>query len=289
MPEETKDVNPEDPSTSEQVVNEPEETTPQVESEATVEGQEAEIPSQPQEVKPEVTPQPDRPEINYAMEAARKATEALEIARQLQQQQQQPVQQQPQYTKAQLRAFADQTQDTGQRIWALEEIDKIDKSERQREMRELFETQTRQNEGNLRRQQAYQFVQRTFPQCFIKDAAGNILGFDNTNPLTQKINQYMQQPDIANNPQGLVAAAKMAAFDLGVSMNLQKKVNQTTAQLRREQKKNLITTSGTTPAKETTATAKAKQIQKLVEQYRKTRDPEIFKQLTKLRGLIPQP
>ena len=83
-----------------------------------------------------------------------------------------------------------------------------------------------------------------------------------------------------------MAAAKMAAFDLGVSMNLQNKVKQTTAQLRREQKKNLITTSGTQPAKDTAST-RTKQIAKLVAEYKKTGDKEIFKQLTKLRGLIP--
>ena len=85
----------------------------------------------------------------------------------------------------------------------------------------------------------------------------------------------------------LDAAAKMAAFDLGYSMNkkLQSKVNQTTAQLRREQKKTLIAGGGATPTQES---SKQKNLAKLVEKYQKTRDPDAFKELAKARGLIPQ-
>jgi len=280
MPDPAQDVNTSDSSTEEQVVEqEGVTTTPEV----VEEGQTQETSTQ--EVKPEVVKQPDsRPEINYAMEAARKANEALEIARQLQQQQQQPVQQQPQYSKGQLRAFAEQTQEPAQKVWALEEIDKLDKSERQKEMRELFESHTKRTEGEVKRQQSTNFVAQNFPQCFVKDTQGNVLGWDNNNPLTQKIGQYMQDPRLANEPEGIVIASKAAAFDLGISARMQQKLNLTNAQLKREQKKTLIAGGGTQIQAGGTD-SKAKQIAKLVAEYQKTGDRKVFTELARLRGL----
>ena len=283
MPDEILDVNTETPSNSEQVVNQ-EQPAPDQQVEP-VDSQVQEPSTQ--EVKPEVE-KPDRPEINYAMEAARKASEALEIARQLQQQQQQVQQQpaQPTYTKAQLRAFAEQTSEPSQKVWALEEIDKLDKAERQAEIRQIFEGQQKKTQEEVHRQQATQFVAQNFPECFVRDAQGNLMGWDNNSPLTQKIGEYMRNPDLAKNPQGLLAAAKKAAFDLGVSMNrkLNNKINATTAQLRKEQKKQLISSGGSSPQAEG-STAK---IAKLAENYRKTGSKEAFKQLAKMKGLIPE-
>jgi hypothetical protein len=112
------------------------------------------------------------------------------------------------------------------------------------------------------------------------------MGWDNNSALTQKIGEYMRNPVLAQNPQGLVAAAKMAAFDLGVSMNrkLANKINTTTAQLRKEQKKQLIGGGGTPVV----GNSGKSTIAKLAEQYQKTGDKDIFKQLVKARGLTPQ-
>ena len=282
MPEEIQDVNAEESSASEeQVVEQGETTAPEMVDQS----QEA---ASTQEVKPEVEIKHDRPEINYAMEAARKSSEALEIVRELQQKQQQ-VQQQPaqtQYSKAQLRAFAETTTDANSKVWALEEIDKLDKAERQTEYRQIFEGQQQKTQAEMKRTQATNYVAQNFPECFLRDAQGNGVGWDNNSPLTQKIGEYMRHPDLAKNPEGLIAAAKMAAFDLGVSMNrkLQTKVNQTTAQLRKEQKKQLISGGGAQPQVEGGTT----KIAKLAEQYRKTGDKNVFKQLAKARGLIPE-
>jgi hypothetical protein len=281
MPDENLDVNTESTSNSEQVVNNAD-TDQQQE---VVENQTQDTSTQ--EVKPEVE-KPDRPEINYAMEAARKASEALEAVRQLQQQQNevrtQPAE--PKYSKAQLRAFAESTQDASQKVWALEEIDKLDKNERQTEMRQIFEGQQKRTQEEMQRSQSSAFVAQNFPECFVRDAQGNVAGWDNNSPLTQKIGEYMQNPILAQNPQGLIAAAKMAAFDLGVSMNrkLSNKINATTAQLRKEQKKQLISGGGTP----VTGGSGKTTIAKLAEQYQKTGDKATFKELAKARGLLPQ-
>jgi len=278
MPENIGDVNPAESSQTEPDVNtETTSTSEQVDSQV----QDAST----QEVKPEVT-KPDRPEINYAMEAARKATEALEAVRQLQQQRQEPPPTQPQYSKAQLRAFAEQAVEPNQKVWALEEIDKLDKAERQAEIRQVFEGQQRKSQEEMVRSQSANFVAQNFPECFVKDQNGNNVGWNPGSPLAQRIGEYMRNPSLAQNPEGLIAAAKMAAFDLGVSMNKQLvgKINQTTAQLRKEQKKQLITGTGTMAQAEG-STAK---IAKLAEEYRKTGSREVFKQLAKAKGIIPE-
>jgi len=204
MPEPITDVNTENSSDSEQVVNQeqpaPDQQVEQVDSQT----QETST----QEVKQEVE-KPDRPEINYAMEAARKASEALEEVRRMREERQQVQQQpaQPQYTKAQLRAFADSTPEPSQKVWALEEIDKLDKQERQSEIRQIFEGQQRKTQEETQRQQSSQFVAQNFPECFVRDAQGNVMGWDNNSALTQKIGEYMRNQVLAQNPQGLVAAA----------------------------------------------------------------------------------
>jgi hypothetical protein len=281
--EEIGDVKSAESSQAEQVVNQEQVATDQQSAEQ-VEQESQETSTQ--EVKTEVEIKPDRPEINYAMEAARKASEALEIARQLQQQQQAPQPAQPQYSKAQLRAFAENTADAQQKIWALEEIDKMDKVERQAEIRQIFEGQQRKTQEDMARNQAANYVAQNFPECFIKDAHGNNVSWNANSPLAQRIGEYMKNPVLAQNPDGLMAAAKMAAFDLGVSLNkrLVGKINQTTAQLRKEQKKQLITGTGSQVSQD----AGKSTITKLAEEYRKTGNKDVFKQLVKARGLTPQ-
>jgi hypothetical protein len=276
---EEKDVNAESSTADEQVVDTEQATTQETEQ---VDSQE----SSTQEVKPEL--KPDRPEINYAMEAARKASEALEIAKQLRESQTQQVQQ-PKYTKAQLQAYLQTPNiDTDQKIWALEEVDKIEKAERKQEMEKLFDGYTQKTQGDIQRQQSHQWFAQTFPECFVRDANGGIIGVDNTNPLVHKVNEYMSVSELAKNPRGLEVAVKMAAFDLGIQQNknLQRKVNLVNAQLKREQKKGLIAGGGI--QQKAGEQTQSKRIQQLAEEYRKTGNKDAFRELAKARGLVPQ-
>ena len=278
MPEEEKDVNAES-STVEEIVVEP-----------AVEEQEAVIPQEPstQEVKPEVEDD-GRPDRNLFWETKRKVDELYPaitaINEKLNSFQQPAQQQQPQYSKAQLRAFAESTDDAAQKTCAYDEIDKIDKTERHNELKQLFEGHTKRTHEEQRRTQAANYVTQNFPDCFVKDGAGNVMGWDNSNPMTRKIGEYMRNPMYAGNPDGLVAAAKNAAYDLGVGMNrkLQSKVTQTNAQLKREQKKQLISGSGL-PGQQVEGKSK---IAKLAAEYQKTKDPNVFRELAKARGLLP--
>ena len=250
---------------------------------------EVEVEPSTQEVKTEVDD--GRPDRNLLWENKRKIDELTPVIQSLREKldtlnqtaTQQP--QQPQYSKAQLRVFAEAAEDTAHKEWAYAEIDKIDKNERQKELQQLFEGHTKKSQVEQKRIQATNYVAQNFPSCFLKDSAGRFIGWDNSSPMTIKINEYMQNPAMVNNPDGLVAAAKMAAFDLGVGATnkLQTKVKQTTAQLKREQKKQLISGSGS-PAKQVEGASK---IAKLAAEYQKTKDPAIFKELARARGLIP--
>ena len=281
------------PREEEEVVNEqPVETTP---TETTEVVEEAKV-VEPQDVKPEVEESPvkdTRPIENVAWETKRKIDELYPVIQemkaalqQVSQQSQKP--QEPKYSKAQLQAYLQQPDLAMEhRVWALGEVDTIEKSERRREMEDMFNGYRQKTESEVAKRQTYQYVATNFPECFLRDNSGNIAGWNSNHPLTRKIGEYMNNKTISESPEGLMAAAKMAAFDLGYSMNkkLQSKVNQTTAQLRREQKKTLIAGGGATPTQES---SKQKNLAKLVEKYQKTRDPDAFKELAKARGLIPQ-
>ena len=280
MADEVRDVNPSESSQEEQVVENPaidqQTDTEQVEQ--------TEQTSDSQEVNQESIGD-DRPVENVAWEAKRKIDDLHQnlpgiIKSAMQEIQGTPQPEKPQYTKAQLRAFAEQATDSSSKVWALEEIDKLEKSERQTEMKQMFDGYTQRTQAEQQRQQATQFVAQTFPECFVDGPGGP--QWNNSSPLTQRIGVYMQNPDLAKSPNGLVAAAKMAAFDLGVSANrrLQSKVKKTTAQLRKEQKKTLIAGGGAA----VTSDSKGK-IAKMAEEYRKTGDSNLFRELINKRGL----
>jgi hypothetical protein len=47
----------------------------------------------------------------------------------------------------------------------------------------------------------------TYPDAFVKNQSGQIIGWNNNHPLTQGIGQLMQDKRFSDDPQGLVAAS----------------------------------------------------------------------------------
>jgi hypothetical protein len=281
-----QDVNSESsPEEQEEVVNTPETDQQETEQQPQVPPQESE------EVKEQDVAQDDRPIQNVAWEAKRKADELIsvlpDIVKNAVKEQLGNTPQQPKYSKAQLKAYSGHPETPmDQRIWALEELERMDKEERTSEMRQMFESNQRKVESDIKRQQTFQYVIQSFPDIAIKDAGGNFVGFNVQSPLYAKVDEYMRtRPELQQHPEGLALAVKAAAFDLGLgsSGKLQKKIDQTTAQLRREQKKQLTGGSGVTPAASGT---KAK-YDKLMVQYQQTRDPAVFREMARIRGLLP--
>lgn len=286
MEEEKQDVET-DPSTviePELVVNKGEEATPAQEA------QEEAVPST-QEVKPEV--KDNRPIENVAWETKRKLDETLpNIQRQIEElstfvRENRQTPQTPEYSKAQLNAYAlDPNTTTEQRLWALTEVEKKEKAERIKDYEAIMVSSRQKTEAENRRSQTANWVAQTFPDTVIRDPSGTV-NWNNQSPLLSKANEYMNRSEaLRNDPEGFAAAVKMAAFDLGVSMNLQNKVNKTVGQLRKEQKKQLASAGGTRST-ETPESVKQSRYEKLKSDYAKTGNKDTFAELLKMRGLNP--
>ena len=283
MEEEIKDVEQVEPSPTDEVVKEISETATVSQEEVT-----EDVPST-QEVKPEVH---DRPVENVAWEVKRKLDETIPTLqneiRELKtfiEQGRQPAT--PQYTKAQLQAYAgDPTTTTEQSLWAYTEVDKIERDDRKKEYETLVSSTRQKTEAETRIAQSAQWVSTTFPETVIKDGFGNV-SWNNQSQLLNKANEYMNRSkSLRDDPEGFAAAVKMAAFDMGVSMNLQNKVKSTVGQLRKEQKKQLASTGGTRVA-ESSENASKTRLAKLQAEYNKTGSREIFAEIIKAKGINP--
>jgi hypothetical protein len=268
----------------ETVVNESEVTTP-AQEEVTEEV------ASTQEVKPEV--KDNRPVENVAWEVKRKLDETIPTLqneiRELKTfitENRQPST--PTYTKAQLQAYASEpTTTTEQRLWAYTEVDKLEKEDRKKEYETLVTSTQRKTESEVRRNQSAQWVSQTFPDTVVKDPMGNVMGWNNQSPVLARANEYMNRSEtLRNDPEGFMAAVKMAAFDLGVTPTSNKKVDRTVAQLRKEQKKQLASSGGTRIV-ETSEVAKKNRMERLKEEYAKTGNKKIFEEMVKIRGLNP--
>ena len=279
MEEEKQDVIPES-SPGEEVV-ETEETTPPAQEET---------PST-QEVKPEV--KDSRPIENVAWETKRKLDELVpSIRSEIQElktyitERQQP--QTPTYSRAQLQAYASEpSTTTEQRLWAYNEVDKIEKSERAKEYENIVRRTQTQTQTESRKAQAAQWVANTFPDTIVKDQMGNMMGWNNQSPVLAKANEYMSRSEsLRNDPDGFMAAVKMAAFDLGVAMGTNKKLDKTVGQLRKEQKKQLASAGGTRQH-QSPENEKQGRYEKLKKQYSETGNKDVFAELLKIRGMNP--
>jgi hypothetical protein len=248
------------------------------------------VPSTP-EVKPEV--HDNRPIENVAWETKRKLDEIVpslqneirELKTYIQSSQ---APKQPTYSKAQLQAYASEpTTTTEQRLWAYTEVDKLEKADREQEYERLVKTTQTRTESESRRSQAANWVSQTFPETIIKDGNGNTVGWNNNSPLLAKANEYMHRSEtLRADPEGFMAAVKMAAFDLGVSTNLSKKIDKTVGLLRKEQKKQLAS-SGGTRIPDSPETASKTRLSKLQDEYAKTGNKDAFAEIIKARGINP--
>lgn len=274
-PEEKKDVTPE-----ENVAGAGESAEEVKDVETPPETKDVETPAE--EVKPEVKVD-DRDLRNLYFEQKRKVDEMYNIVKNISQPQT-TQQDTPKYTKAQLKAFAEEHPE--HKVWAYEEIDKMEKEERRKEMSEIFSQYKTQTESDQKRHQAHAWVAQSFPEAFITDNEGNVVDWNPTSPLTRKIGEYMNNPKIAGDPEGIMVAAKLAAFDLGIvgSEKLKNKLSTATAQLRKEQKKQLPNSGGGTSPKED---SKSVRYAKLMEEYKKTRNSAVLREALKLKGVVP--
>lgn len=150
-----------------------------------------------------------------------------------------------------------------------------------------FEARSQKIQAQTRQQSAIGEIIKDYPQVYVKETnSWNI-----ADPLFQRAMQiYNSTPELVQfGNQGLQVAMDRAFAQMTrEGSNLLKKkevvINAKERQTQKIQSQALQNSGQSAPSKETGNGAKLK---KLMEDYGKTQDPEVFKQIAKLKGLIP--
>lgn len=186
---------------------------------------------------------------NRAMEYRRKSEDLIDKLPQMIEEKLKTVAQPaaPQYTYEQLEAYKLQNvTDPNVVAWATGEQRKMQQVENRRMFEEVVGGREKVNKVEIAKQQALTYVQNTYPEAFTRDGNGAIVSWNETSPITQQIRGLMQNPELANNPMGLSAAADIAYGRVARTQTpiLQKKVAQGNADLKQAQKVSLTEGAG---------------------------------------------
>lgn len=120
---------------------------------------------------------------------------------------------------AEIEAFAQQNPEY--RPWAEEEKAKLQREEFLKLTDERIKKADESRQADFKKQQSLQFVMQTYPECFVKDAQGKIVGWNQDAPLTKEIGVLMQDKRLSGTPEGLSVAADIA-FARSARMKRQK-------------------------------------------------------------------
>lgn len=199
--------------------------------------------AQPDTTQPVQAVNPDVDEFgvpwkNRAMEYKRKNEELFERLPTIVEEKIKSVSQpqQKQYTYEELEAYKlAHSSDLNVVTWATAEQRKIQAEDQRKTFEEVVVNRERAREADTQRQKSFEYVKNTYPEAL-----------NQNHPMAQGIRHYMSIPEIANNPQGLVFAAKAAYADYMQSQApvLQGKIQQQKAEIRQAQKASMTEGSG---------------------------------------------
>jgi hypothetical protein len=186
---------------------------------------------------------------NRAMEWKRKSEEAFEKLPQMIEEKLKTVTQlqTPTYTYEQLEVYKQQNQqDPNIVAWVAGEQRKIQQAENRKLIEEVVGTRDNMQRTEMVKQKALEYVQKEYPMAFKKDATGNVVAWDESHPITQQIFGLMRNPQLANNPEGLSAAADIAygRFAKSQTPALQQRVEQAKADIKQAQKASMTEGAG---------------------------------------------
>jgi hypothetical protein len=186
---------------------------------------------------------------NRAMEWKRKSEEVIEKLPQMIEEKLQKVTQPqtPTYTYEQLEVYKQQNQNDPNIVaWVVGEQRKIQTTEQRKLIEEVVGGREQAIKVERVREDAVKYVQKEYPEAFRKDANGNLAGWNEASPLFQHISSLMRDPRLANDPQGLAAAADIAYGRVMRSQApvLQQKVEQAKADVKQAQKASMTEGSG---------------------------------------------
>jgi hypothetical protein len=112
------------------------------------------------------------------------------------------------YTVAELESFAQQSPE--HRPWVEEQKSLLLREQLTNEFEQRIKAVETKKETETRKQQAFGYVASTYPEVFVRNQNGQIMGINNQSPMAQQINVLMSDPRFANDPEGLMAAADIA-------------------------------------------------------------------------------
>ena len=118
------------------------------------------------------------------------------------------------YTVSELEAFAQQSPEY--RPWVEEQKAALIQESINKTLDARLKANEEQTKKQSLRQQSEAQVIRQFPNMFSKDANGNTT-WNQSDPMTQRIAAYLQEPELQSNPRGLEVAAKLAYADLAMA------------------------------------------------------------------------
>ncbi len=228
---------------------------------------------------------------NRAMELRRKLEDTVDRLPQMIDEKLKTVNQPqtPTYTYEQLENYKLQnSSDTNIVSWATGEQRKLQLADNKKLFEEVVGQREQVSKVERQKQESLGYVQKEYPDAFRKDINGNFSGWNENHPLTQNIFKLMQDPRLANDPQGLAAAADIAYGRVARMQTpaLQQKAQQLKADVKQAQKASLTEGAGRRTTTSTPAQYGA------VEALRKTgsmKDAEnAIGAILRAKGILPE-
>ena len=112
------------------------------------------------------------------------------------------------YTVAELEQFAQQSPE--HRPWVEEQKASLLREQLTNEFERKIKSVEDKKNAEFRKQQSFSYVATNYPEVFVRNQNGQVMGINNQSPMAQQINVLMNDPRFANDPEGLVAAADIA-------------------------------------------------------------------------------
>lgn len=148
------------------------------------------------------------------------------------------------YTIAELEQYA--IDNPQYRPWVEEQKSSILQKKVAKIAEEKVKASEQERTNELKRQQAYQYVQSSYPDLFTKDAFGNNT-WNTSHPVVQQLGVLMQDPRLSKEPEGIMLAVDAAygRYSRMQQSKVQSKVKGMQSAVKKLQKNTLIEGGGT--------------------------------------------
>jgi hypothetical protein len=183
---------------------------------------------------------------NRAMEWKRKSEETIEKMPNLIDEavknsfQQYGKPQEKKYTIEELEQFAQNQPE--HRPWVEQQKAQVIKEGVIKEVEDKFKAQDYEREAQKLKAQTFGYVAQTYPDVFVRNQQGQVVGMNEKNPMVNEINTLMKDPRLARDPEGFAFAADIAYARIN-RMNqgvIQQKENKLKAEVKHLQKQTLV-------------------------------------------------